>query len=72
MTPFEMARLHLLSGIKPGHEMKSNTRTFLIQIQADFHTKNGFLIGRIIDLDTEILNVIIRRLSSTRQGKQAR
>ena len=60
MTPFEMARLHLLSGgqTRPWSEIEYknllDTNTSRL-----FHTKNGFLIGRIIDLDAEILNVII-------------
>ncbi len=60
MTPFEMATLHLLSGIhtRPWSEIEyknlldRNTSRF-------FHTENGFLIGRVIDQDAEILNVII-------------
>ena len=60
MTPFEMARLHLLSGgqTRPWSEIEYknllDTNTSRL-----FHTQNGFLIGRIIDLDAEILNVII-------------
>ncbi|MDC3003112.1 GNAT family N-acetyltransferase [Paracoccaceae bacterium] len=68
MTPFEMAKLHLLSGehTRPWSEIEYKNL-----LDADtsrfFHTKNGFLIGRVIDQDAEILNVIIhpdyRRLS---------
>ena len=55
-----MARLHLLSGghTRPWSEIEyknllnSNTSRL-------FYTKNGFLIGRIIDRDAEILNIII-------------
>ena len=60
MTPFEMARLHLLSGghTRPWSEMEykklRDTNTSRL-----FHTENGFLIGRIIDRDAEIINVII-------------
>ena len=60
MTPFEMARLHSLSGdhIRPWSEIEYkkllDTNTSRL-----FHTKNGFLIGRFIDQDAEILNVII-------------
>ena len=60
MTPFEMARLHSLSGdhTRPWSEIEYkkllNTNTSRL-----FHTKNGFLIGRFIDQDAEILNVII-------------
>ena len=60
MTPFEMAKLHLLSGVhtRPWSEIEyknlldKNTSRL-------FHTKNGFLVGRVIDQDAEILNVII-------------
>ena len=60
MTPFEMAKLHLLSGghTRPWSEIEYknllDTNTSRL-----FHTKNGFLIGRVIDQDAEILNVII-------------
>ena len=72
MTPFEMAKLHLLSGghTRPWSEIEYknllDTNTSRL-----FHTKNGFLIGRIIDLYAEILNVIIhpdyRRLGKARK-----
>ena len=60
MTPFEMAKLHSFSGdhTRPWSEIEykklldKNTSRL-------FHTKNGFLIGRVIDQDAEILNVII-------------
>ena len=60
MTPFEMAKLHSLSGYhtRPWSEIEYkdllDTSTSRL-----FHTKNGFLIGRVIDQDAEILNVII-------------
>ena len=60
MTPFEMAKLHSLSGYhtRPWSEIEYkkllDTNTSRL-----FHTKNGFLIGRVIDQDAEILNVII-------------
>jgi ribosomal-protein-alanine N-acetyltransferase len=60
MTPFEMAKLHSLSGdhTRPWSEIEYkkllDTNTSRL-----FHTKNGFLIGRVIDQDAEILNVII-------------
>ena len=60
MTPFEMARLHLLSGghTRPWSEIEYknllDTNTSRL-----FYTKNGCLIGRIIDRDAEIINVII-------------
>ena len=55
-----MAKLHSLSGdhTRPWSEIEYkkllDTNTSRL-----FHTKNGFLIGRIIDRDAEILNVII-------------
>ena len=60
MTPFEMAKLHSLSDdhTRPWSEIEYkkllDTNTCRL-----FHTKNGFLIGRVIDQDAEILNVII-------------
>tara|TARA_B100001248_G_scaffold259701_1_gene246228 strand:- start:204 stop:614 length:411 start_codon:yes stop_codon:yes gene_type:complete len=60
MTPFEMAKLHSLSGYhtRPWSEIEYkdllDTSTSRL-----FHTKNGFLIGRVIDQDAEILNIII-------------
>ena len=60
MTPFEMAKLHLLSG---GHTRPWSEIEYKKLLDTDtirfFHTKNGFLIGRVIDQDAEILNVII-------------
>ena len=55
-----MANLHLLSGgyTRPWSEVEykklldTNKSRF-------FHTENGFLIGRVIDHEAEILNVII-------------
>ena len=60
MTPFEMARLHSLSGdhTRPWSEIEYkkllDTNTSRL-----FHSKNGFLIGHIMALDAEIINVII-------------
>ena len=55
-----MAKLHLLSG---GHTRPWSEIEYKNLLDADtsrfFHTKNGFLIGRVIDQDAEILNVII-------------
>ena len=55
-----MAKLHLLSG---GHTRPWSEIEYKSLLDTDtsrfFHTKNGFLIGRIIDRDAEILNVII-------------
>ena len=60
MTPSEMAKLHLMSGAltRPWSEReyknliaKDTTRSFYVE--------SGFLVGRIIGPDAEILNVII-------------
>lgn len=72
MTPFEMAKLHLLSGCltRPWSEIeyKNLLNTDTVKF---FDVKNGFLIGRIISQDAEILNVIVhpkyRRLGKARQ-----
>ena len=60
MTPFEMAKLHLLLG---KHSRPWSEIEYKNLLDADtsrfFYTKNGFLIGRVIDQDAEILNVII-------------
>ena len=60
MTPFEMARLHSLSGdhTRPWSEIEYK-KLLDMNTSRLFHTKNGFLIGRFIDQDAEILNVII-------------
>ena len=60
MTPFEMARLHSLSGnhTRPWSEIEYK-KLLHTNTSRLFHTKNGFLIGRFIDQDAEILNVII-------------
>ena len=69
MTPFEMAKLHLLLGghTRPWSEIEYknllDTNTSRL-----YHTKNGFLIGRVIDQDAEILNVIIHK-DYRRRGK---
>ena len=71
MTPFEMAKLHLLSGslTRPWSESE-----YKILLSTDtirfFYVQNGFLVGRLIGPDAEILNVIIhpkyRRLGKAR------
>ena len=60
MTPFEMAKLHLLSGslTRPWSESE-----YKILLSTDtirfFYVENGFLVGRLIGPDAEILNVIV-------------
>lgn len=71
MTPFEMAKLHLLSGslTRPWSESE-----YKILLSTDtirfFYVENGFLVGRLIGPDAEILNVIVhpkyRRLGKAR------
>ena len=71
MTPFEMAKLHLLSGSlnRPWTESE-----YKILLSTDtirfFYVENGFLVGRLIGPDAEILNVIVhpkyRRLGKAR------
>ena len=71
MTPFEMAKLHLLSGslTRPWSESE-----YKILLSSDtirfFYVENGFLVGRLIGPDAEILNVIVhpkyRRLGKAR------
>ena len=71
MTPFEMAKLHLLSGslTRPWSESE-----YKILLSTDtirfFYVENGFLVGRLIEPDAEILNVIVhpkyRRLGKAR------
>ena len=55
-----MAKLHSLSGdhTRPWSEIEYKNLLDADTIRF-FHTRNGFLIGRIIDRDAEILNVII-------------
>ena len=71
MTPFEMAKIHLLSGslTRPWSESE-----YKILLSTDtirfFYVENGFLVGRLIGPDAEILNVIVhpkyRRLGKAR------
>ena len=71
MTPFEMAKLHLLSGslTRPWSESE-----YKILLSTDtiifFYVENGLLVCRLIGPDAEILNVIVhpkyRRLGKAR------
>ena len=71
MTPCERAKLHLLSGslTRPWSESE-----YKILLSTDtirfFYVENGFLVGRLIGPDAEILNVIVhpkyRRLGKAR------
>ena len=60
MNPFEMAKLHSLSGsqTRPWSEIeyKKLLETTTSRL---FYTENGFLVGRVIERDAEILNVVI-------------
>ena len=72
MSPLEMAKLHLLSGslTRPWseNEYKDLLNTDTISF---FDLEIGFLVGRIISPDAEILNIIIhpkfRRLGKAKQ-----
>jgi len=71
MTPAEMPKLHLISGsfTRPwsGSEYKNLLATDTVRF---FYVENGFLVGRLIGPDAEILNVIVhpkyRRLGKAR------
>ena len=71
MTPFEMAKLHLMSGslTRPWSESeyKNLLATGTIRF---FYVEKGFLVGRLIGPEAEILNVIVhpkyRRLGKAR------
>jgi len=71
MTPFEMAKLHLLSSslTRPWSESEYKNLLATDKIRF-FYVENGFLVGRIIGPDAEILNVIVhpkyRRLGKAR------
>ncbi len=60
MNPCEMAKLHSLSGsqTRPWSEIeyKKLLETTTSRL---FYTENGFLVGRVIERDAEILNVVI-------------
>jgi|TARA_Y100000385_G_scaffold33329_1_gene31295 ribosomal-protein-alanine N-acetyltransferase len=71
MTPSELAKLHLLSGslTRPWseREYKNLLSSDIIRF---FYVEYGFLVGRLIGPDAEILNVIVhpkyRRLGKAR------
>ena len=71
MTPFEMAKLHLMSGslTRPWSESEYKNLLATDTIRF-FYVENGFLVGRLIGSDAEILNVIVhpeyRRLGKAR------
>ena len=71
MTPFEMAKLHLMSGSLTRPWSESEYKNLLAtETIRFFYVENGFLIGRLIGSDAEILNVIVhpkyRRLGKAR------
>ena len=71
MTPFEMAKLHLLSGSLTRPWSESEYKILLsTDVIRFFYVENGFLVGRLIGPDAEILNVIVhpkyRRLGKAR------
>ena len=71
MTPFEMSKLHLLSGslTRPWSESEYKNLLATDTIRF-FYVENGFLVGRLVGSDAEILNVIVhpkyRRLGKAR------
>ena len=71
MTPYEMAKLHLMSGSPTRSWSESEYKNLLATDTIRFFfVENGFLVGRLIGQDAEILNVIIhpkyRRLGKAR------
>ena len=71
MTPFEMAKLHLVSGSHTRPWSESEYKNLLAtDTNRFFYVENGFLVGRLIGPDAEILNVIVhpkyRRLGKAR------
>ena len=71
MTPYEMAKLHLMSGSPTRSWSESEYKNLLATDTIRFfYVENGFLIGRLIGSDAEILNVIVhpkyRRLGKAR------
>ena len=71
MTPFEMAKLHLMSGSLTRPWSESEYKNLLATDTVRFfYVENGFLVGRLIGSDAEILNVIVhpkyRRLGKAR------
>ena len=71
MTPFEMAKLHLMSGslTRPWSESEYKNLLATDKIRF-FYVEKGFLVGRLIGPEAEILNVIVhpkyRRLGKAR------
>ena len=71
MTPFEMAKLHLMSGslTRPWSESEYKNLLATDTIRF-FYVEKGFLVGRLIGPEAEILNVIVhpkyRRLGKAR------
>ena len=71
MTPFEMSKLHLLSGslTRPWSESEYKNLLATDTIRF-FYVENAFLVGRLVGSDAEILNVIVhpkyRRLGKAR------
>ena len=60
MTPFEMAKLHLASGSLTRPWSESEYKNLLAtDTNRFFYVESGFLVGRLISPDAEILNVII-------------
>ena len=71
MTPVEMAKLHLMSGSFTRPWSESEYKNLLdTDTVRFFYVENGFLVGRMIGPDAEILNVIVhpkyRRLGKAR------
>ena len=71
MTPYEMAKLHLMSGSPTRSWSETEYKNLLATDKIRFfYVENGFLVGRLIGQDAEILNVIIhpkyRRLGKAR------
>ena len=62
MTPYEMAKLHLMSGSPTRSWSESEYKNLLATDTIRFfYVENGFLVGRLMGQDAEILNVIIHQ-----------
>lgn len=60
MTPSEMAKLHLMSGSLTRPWSESEYKNLIAKDTIRFfYVENGFLVGRLIGPDAEILNVIV-------------
>ena len=71
MTPSEMAKLHSMSGSLTRPWSESEYKNLIAtDTTRSFYVENGFLVGRLIGPDAEILNVIVhpkyRRLGKAR------